>query len=845
MFRWMRPALEVFAVVAICAWLSPADTRTVFAAAANYARTTTFGPYDRVIYSQVQQRPFEVCPGIEARRVESLARVEAAIPGIESSSRFEPIRLFRLGRAFSRESRAFYASPCPAPWTYSFYFVENVLMVAPMTWIVDSLHGSEIEVAGLLIVGSWFGILSLFLITRRLSQSSVVGFVSLAVLWFSVSQVSRTWFGPGSNGAALQYVDFRLNLFNTFALLGIAQFLCELPSPAGVRRAWLVEISACCVFAVYALLLLFPRLVPTRLDAMVVVGSMFLVAGAKRNLDVFRRAVFLLVLVIAIQWPYQRFSASLFAPVSAVNSAAADEFKLVSAVQYLNERPTHFGNFILDYNNTWIHDGDYYLRRLSSLAAFHQGYPYWGRRFLTETVLHHTTELPNAWWKRFAVQVWFHRDLSYGIYGRHPGWGTAVFWLGLALGCAVVFSGRDRANAWPLLAVVFWEIFGLQTFLALMHVHYVYLMKGLVLLWCSMPCMAVVAVRSGTAQLLAVRRTLIATRPHILPVGRALTAAIAVALAAWWGAREIRKEIHVTHVWRAVHAGLIERAAFRTPDEVAGEIEAIRGLGGEGPGTVSMYGAWALFGYLERLNSYIELTGQPIRADHVKNLMFSYYKRGLAEGAENPHLYTYARYFDDPDWPAVYEEALRRFPDHPYRVMMTWVLATQAPNLPESARARYRALYETSVRAQLRDSQSDRPGYRPLPHITASGPVTTTVDGVSVSARPGEIVLVEPFSTFGTDRLALGLFLRVSDGDVAGQLVDAAGRLLGDVPSMSPADTIAYRAWRFERIDGRPPVHRGREDDRTARLELRAGPRGAQFVIRDLYPLVENPRWFR
>jgi hypothetical protein len=30
-----------------------------------------------------------------------------------------------------------------------------------------------------------------------------------------------------------------------------------------------------------------------------------------------------------------------------------------------------------------------------------------------------------------------------------------------------------------------------------------------------------------------------------------------------------------------------------------------------------------------------------------------------------------------------------------------------------------------------------------------------------------------------------------------------------------------------------------------ARLALRAGPEGASFLIRDLYPLIENPRWFR
>ena len=129
--------------------------------------------------------------------------------------------------------------------------------------------------------------------------------------------------------------------------------------------------------------------------------------------------------------------------------------------------------------------------------------------------------------------------------------------------------------------------------------------------------------------------------------------------------------------------------------------------------------------------------------------------------------------------------------------------------------------------------------------MTATSPVARTADGRTVTARPGEVVSIESFPTYGTDRLALGLYLQVLDGEVRGSLVDAYGSYPTDPPVMTPGDNFPYRAWAFDRLDGRPADRAGGPDDRRAHVELVAGPAGARVVIRDLYPLVENPRWFR
>jgi hypothetical protein len=833
----IRRVAEALLVGAACFWLSPLDTRTVFAAASEYVRTTAFGgSYDRIVYSHVHQRPFEACPGVEAVHAQSLQRIAGSVPRIEARSRFEPNRIGRLIRVFNRESQAFYSSDCSQPWTYSYNYAgyqSYLTRMGPSIWLIDAFHGSEIYAVVLLVLGSWLGIGCLFWITRSLSNSSIVGFASLAALWFGVSML----------GLSLGYVDFRLNLFNTLAMVGIAQFLCDLPPSVGRWRAWALEAFTACLFALYGLLLLFCRLPPTRLDAFVLIACVFAVAAVRRDWDVLRRAVLLLAFFTVFQSPYQRFSAGLLGPVSSVNTAASDEFKLVNVVQYLNERPSHFGNFTLDFNQIWIHDGDYYLRRLSPVSAFHHGYPPWGRRFLTETLLRHPTEIPNAWWKRFAVQMMFHKELSHGIYGAHATFGTVVVWSAVGFGFIVLLGGRHSSSAWPLIGIVFWEMFGLQTFLALMHTHNLHLIKGLVLLWCALPTLAIVGARKAATWL----------RPPFfphwkawrLPRGLAMAAvaagAVLLVLAGAWIVRELRKETHVTHIWLAVHDGLTEREAFLSPDALVREIEAVRDLGGEAPGTVSMYGAWALFGYLERVRAYTALTGRPISEDHVKRLMFQYYKRALAEGPDNPHFYSYARYFNDPDWPVVFATALQRFPAHPYRAMMSWDLATEATSLTGNDRTRYQALYQTSVRDQLHDSESFRPGYVALPSVTATGPVVATADAMLTTALPGEVVALESFPTFSTDRLSIGLFLRVTEGQLSGRLVDERGGRLADLPAMSPADPISYRAWHFDDIAGNFP----KRPDSHAQLVLVAGPRGARFLVRDLYPIVENPRWFR
>src|SRR5207249_4984349 len=71
--------------------------------------------------------------------------------------------------------------------------------------------------------------------------------------------------------------------------------------------------------------------------------------------------------------------------------------------------------------------------------------------------------------------------------------------------------------------------------------------------------------------------------------------------------REAQKETHIFHVWYAIHAGAFDANAFRRPLYLLTELEEVNKLGGNEPGTVTIYASWALAAYVERTSYYENL----------------------------------------------------------------------------------------------------------------------------------------------------------------------------------------------------------------------------------------------
>jgi len=315
-----------------------------------------------------------------------------------------------------------------------------------------------------------------------------------------------------------------------------------------------------------------------------------------------------------------------------------------------------------------------------------------------------------------------------------------------------------------------------------------------------------------------------------------------VAVLAWF-AREWRKEVHVTRIWRAVHAAPKYPKVFLRADQLGREIEAIRDLGREAPGTVSVYGAWAFLGYGERLRGYELVTGEKADRADVMRRALGLYRRGLQEAPDNPHFYEYARDFEDPEWVQVFRKGLSRFPDHPYAEMMAWSLAAEAAGVSPAERLGYYAMYNNAVGRRLRESAAFRPGFQPIAVDSSAG--IANADGTLVTLLPGEAISTRPFATYGSDRLAVGLYVRVTRGRLSVRLRGHPAARLAEPAVVAAGDPVEYRAWHFTGLDVGPSASATDTAAKKTRLDLEAGPDGARFVVRDLYPIVDNPRWFR
>jgi hypothetical protein len=254
-----------------------------------------------------------------------------------------------------------------------------------------------------------------------------------------------------------------------------------------------------------------------------------------------------------------------------------------------------------------------------------------------------------------------------------------------------------------------------------------------------------------------------------------------------------------------------------------------------------MYAAWAMFGYSERTKYYKTYLGENVvmaNAERAKSLVLPLYHQALIEAPDHPYFPVYAIYFGEPNWVQLYQNTLSRFLDHPYAPMMSWYLATQS-TLPADEKANYMRLYEENVGRLLEASEEFRLGYQRLPELIVSPALNTDVketeEGLLVFASPYVQIELREIDTLNSDRVRVGLFLHVLDGQVWGQLIGAGNKHIGDPIKMGREDFRSYRLFSSENID----------ETSTAKVILTAGEQGARFLIRDFYPMIENPRFFR
>jgi len=791
----------------------------------------SYGNSKILIYPNVNRRPFEVCDSQQKQRDEMFARVTPGFEGAVRPISEEYKRITALVRVYNREATSFYYSDCKAGWARYFYYIDYAYSfpgATPYVWLIRQFGLTEIYVSLAVMLGAYIGCCCAFLEGRKILGSNLGGLLTLAGLAFAAKYFSY-------GGIGLQYDLLAFPLMYAGQLLAASSADGKrLRTPSWRWFAGLI------LFAVFSVITLFGLPVIIKLWATAVAVVVTAVLLMRRNRNAVMQAAVVVIVLLACRFPYSSFSEKLLRPVSALDSAQGAEFTPVTMIGYTFERPSYDGFLIGDANYAWILNSDPILKQTGAPSLFHSFRP-WSNSHIFEVLIWRPWLLPLHWWRRFFEVVRFHEVLSTGMYLAHPVLGTRIFWFGLLMLALACVSGRDRPAVWPAAAICLFELFGVNVLQGLFHGHALYLYRGVWILGVLIPVLtALICVRimqgwAAAPRVLLEKWRLVSRRRWLSASGT-----VAAILIAWVMVQEARRESVVFRIWTAIDFGLFAPEFYRPHDWLTTQLEDLKSLGSLEPGAVSMYAANVMFfqyhgkvyhqGYLKgKLNVDFDA-----EAERCRRSMIAYYRTALKEAPDNPHFPTYAQMMELPEWVDVFKRAIKRFPDSFYVPMMAFYLSTYS--FTPQDRAFYSDLAADSLGRFYRQTANYRPGFRRLPSVT--GPISasaqTTAEGMRVVLKPREEIWLDAVNTWGSDRFKLALFAKVYSGEATLCIATTKGCRSDSV--LVKGDTaFPYRILETKELS---------LEESTARVVFRAGDAGATLALRDLYPLVENPRFY-
>lgn len=797
------------------------------------------------IYGTLQGRPSELCSAFAARQPPVLAAIAAQLEGIKASTQFEPARIVQVMDAFTREVHALFWSPPedPSCWTHDAnyaYFQAGYPIDAPFIWITRRLGLSTIHVALALTMGSWLGLICLVLAARRLSGSAACGILSVMVLHYAWSEWSLT---EGNY----------LFVFNAFVPLYAGQLLASSRPIADLRNQivrWGVEALLVLAVAFHSLLQIFVYPFNHRLNGTVVLLVVGLIGLLLRDRRILLRTLVLAVALNLVLQPYYRDSKADHAQLTNFNLAAGQGFTNVMLAMGMFERPTFLGLPNGDFAFTWIHWLDPYLKSVAPHLVVHQSLDTGGRELFAETLRHTPLTFAEALWKRLLVQTVFHRELNIGWYFQNDAaawWRGAVFSASLVLFAAVCLWTLAFPAAWPLVwppvALIGWQLFGVNTLLTMVHLHTVYSFTGLVMLLALTPPLVVGAWRSRRGEMARPLRAVAARIGNLRNAPRMMLAAILVvslllAGGANYGAREIRKEALAFRLWVAIHFaagyGPIGDSAWRSPAQLAEMIQSLRALGHEPPGAVEIHAAWIfwVYNYQNVLYKRGPATNDPALQAAYKaqadGYILSFYREALRQAPDNPHFGSYALMINDPEWPAIFRRTLAAAPTHHHAAYMAYNLIGQEGD--PGKRAEIIGIFERETARQLAATAGNRPGYIRLPAVTGASSATGP-EGVVVQLSDGTPATLPAIELRGAPALRVGLYVEARQGAVRVSGVPGgkgvAGRAQCTTFDIDPAAQSHYRTIDCDGLEGVDAIE----------LVVSSASAGASALVRDYYPM--------
>jgi hypothetical protein len=785
-----------------------------------------------IMYSLLQGRPMERSVSFPDRQRAVLDQVTRWHDAQRQSGVAPLQRLWTLIQVLNTEARALYLSRQEAGWRplgvdhgpYQLRTAEE----GPFAWWLERFGLGPVYAALAIHLLSWLGMACICLVFRALTGSAVI---SLTVPWVLI----LSGFPLGCPDSFLTY---------TALASGVPLFIGLLladPRRAEMRtrvRSVVEDGALLGSLALYSLVALFEP-ISGRLNSVLVVVALIWTGLLGRSRRVLVRGLAAGCLLWAAQLPFDHYMREAYGPLTRLNHGKSEAFVPVNLFSGSFERPGPFGLPNGDFGYQVAGTFDLYLWLNAPEFLDLHAYRSWGESMFAKWLTHYPLNYLETLWKRLYVVLFHHRSLSFGMYSSPAGVPAFVAG-GLLVLLLLLLALLRPGSSWnwlrplPVLVPLAGRLFGFPMLLTVVHTHILYLHPAALLLFLFLPALVWFAAK----EVLSLKRGLHLRRHRGAWVWIVPTL-IGVLLGPYLY-REIRKENHAFRTWFQIHAGTRDVDAVPTPESLREEVEAIRRIGHEYPGSIDMFGAWALHAFIERASMYdAVLSARGLAPDRVasvpkaQEMALAYYRRALEEAPDNPLFVGYAIYFE-PGWARLTKECLERWPDHPYAAYLAWNVALRQRE-PQQ-RAKYSQLAEEAMHENLRRTSKYRPGFATVPAFEAPPrqPLRVAARGLLVRLSPHEEVRLARSPLHGSSRFHVGYSLETLSGEVSEELA-VDGRILPVLVVPSPG-LPRYRAYS---VNDEAPSRR------WAQVRLRAGDRGASLLIRDQYVLLFNPKLAR
>lgn len=825
-------------------------------------------------YRMTHGRPMEKCTSFEKPKKALMAHFGAEIAQVNASwsarisgttNYLEKARLLILKSAdtlgvyqdINEDVIALHKSPCTGKWERHFsgeltqkWFANE----APFIWASEELDVSPLLADVYIRFLQILEVVFLFLVVRRMARSSVAGVASVAILATLTQWPTGFWHN---------------NFLLVFPVIYAVQLAIDhrLDAEDATKKRWVTWSIAALIFGIFAAAAAFGYPPQYRPVPQLMLITLVIIAIMRRQ----KR----LAIPIIMFWLAMTITTSpLVKPgepireMVGINHAKTNEFAKMTAFIGQAERPNYYGVPIIDLAVMWDPPMfDPLLNIMDRNSLLNQVAGAYGGHFLKDMLLNHPDVFFESLWKRAFLHV-VYPDLFISLFydGANPE-RYALWWFAFVSGILALallpFVRGGRSEVLPVLLTALWCYLGVHTLLNYLHTHDYYTRGGAYIFFCITPGLAfwfwrqrsaIIALPGRLGRNTAAFYMILDRRgPIVGNIAKILLFTIVFIFISYF-IREAKKEIHAFDIYYAQQNGFQRSMLNQTPEEIEGHIEAIRGLGGNAPGTVDMFGAHYFAGqrpWRYRTDIPLSMGWHPKGINKEKipeykaralHLIEKYYRQAIAAAPDNPYFPVYALRREIPEWRTIFRRAVYKFPDSPFAAYMAQHLLWSAPLVGED-RTKVAKIYLKGIETLLQRTAEYRPGLVRIPkviHAPTAWPKEVE-DGLSVILKPGESIHLGPIKTHGSEEMRLSYFLHVSKGSLQ--------RFFQPNPSESGLAWKTLQAMGDDKV-GHYVVHElefqephgSKPLPGEVEMILRADDQGAEFLIRDFYPLLLRPK---